>query len=461
MTTNYSRRSFLGRATAIGALSAATPWALNLAAMTEAAAQENPSDYKALVCIFLLGGNDHYNTIVPFDTDSYASYSRVRQGIGSVDDGNSTIAIARANLVATELKPTNPFPSGRSFALNPNLSPLHSLFNSGKLATILNVGSLEGPTTLADFRSGIGLPAKLFSHNDQTITWHRGSLGTATGYGGRLLKSMALDSSANDIYSSISLGTSSFLANADGAGYRLGTTGATALSKFFKNNDVDEAIRKIMRGGGANLLEQTHANMAIKALDAVDVVNPAFNAASVSSFPATALGDQLKAIAKLIAARTTLKQKRQVFYAAIGGFDTHAGMPTNHDALMTQVGDAMSAFYSATVSLGVSDQVTTFTGSDFGRTLSSNGDGSDHGWGSFHFVMGGAVEGKRWYGQAPVIAVNGPDDVGSGRLLPAVSVDQYMATLATWFGVSATNLPDLIPRIKRYDTADLGFMKTI
>jgi uncharacterized protein (DUF1501 family) len=176
-------------------------------------------------------------------------------------------------------------------------------------------------------------------------------------------------------------------------------------------------------------------------------------------FPDTSLGNQLKIVARLIGARSALGPRRQVFFVSLGGWDMHNNLIADHPGQLGQVADAMKAFYDATVALGLADKVTSFTASDFGRTLSNNGDGSDHGWGSYHFVMGDAVEGKRWCGQLPAMAVSGPDDVGGGRLLPAIAVDQYAATLATWFGVPAGNLADVIPRIGRYDTADLGFMK--
>ncbi|MDH4450077.1 MAG: DUF1501 domain-containing protein [Rhodoferax sp.] len=457
--SSLSRRAFLNHSAAWGGMTAVAPWAMNLALTANAAAQVSNSDYKALVLVFLLGGNDHYNTIVPFDLDSYNAYAKVRTDPGAIDDGLNTIALARSTLTSHQLNPLNPWPSGRSFAMNPALAKLKSLFDTEKLALLMNVGSLSGPLTKANYLKGIDVPAKLFSHNDQTLTWVKGEINSKTGFGGRLADFISSQNEPNTVLSGINLNGGAFLGSSQGPGYRLGSSGAVPLTKFFNNDMVAATVKKLMLQSGSHYMHSAYVDLTAQAFNAVDVVNPPFLKSSVAGFPATPLGDQLKTIARMISCRNTLGVKRQVFYATLGGFDTHAGMPDNHNALLAQVADAMSAFYEATDDLGVADQVTTFTGSDFGRTLSSNGDGSDHGWGSFHMVMGGAVKGKRWYGGVPTIAVDGPDDVGSGRLLPSVSVDQYMSTLALWFGAPSSILDTIIPRIKRYNTSDLGFMR--
>ena len=454
-----TRRNFLSNA-ALGTMGAAAPWAINLAAMANAAAQSSQGDYKALVCIFMLGGNDHYNMIIPYDLESYNSYASVRKSTDG--DTTKTIAIDRGALAATELKPINTM-NGRSFALHPNMKGLMPLFDSEKLGVVLNVGTLEMPTTISDFKANRGLPPKLFSHNDQTTTWQRSEIQSKTGYGGRITDSFPNPDPIIDLLTAVNVGGSTFLANLGGAGYRLGVSGAVSLNTFFNNPIAKQGVIDVLSRSSSNYFEQAYINMAKQAQTSASVVNSAFNSVNIPPFPRTptALDSQLAAIAKLIGARNSLRVNRQVFFASLGGFDTHAGMPENHSALMQQISDSMSWFYSATEHLGVAKQVTTFTGSDFGRTLSSNGNGSDHGWGSFHMVMGGAVKGKRWYGEPPVIAVNGPNDVGSGRLLPAVSVDQYMATFATWLGVPASKLISVVPRINRYPSKDLGFMQSI
>ncbi len=443
-------------------MTAVAPWVMNLALTANAAAQVSNSDYKALVLVFLLGGNDHYNTIVPFDQASYDEYSKVRTDPGAIDDGLNTIALTRTSLERFELKPLNAWPTGRSFAMNPSLEPLHQLFNDEKLAVLMNVGTLSGPLSKFEFDNSIGVPAKLFSHNDQTVTWLKGEISSTTGFGGRLtdLPLISDQNAPNELLSGINVAGGAFLGSTQGPGYRLGPAGAVPLAKFFNNTLVTDTIKKIMLQPGSHYMHTAYGDLTQQAFNAVDVINPTFSTAVVSDFPLdNPLADQLKTIAKMIAGREKLGPKRQVFFATMGGFDTHAGMPTNHNALLDKVAKAMRAFYDETVKLGVADQVTTFTGSDFGRTLSSNGDGSDHGWGSFHMIMGGAVKGKRWYGGVPKIGVDHPEQVGSGRLLPSVSVDQYMATLAQWFGVPAANLGSVIPRISKYTVKNLGFMR--
>lgn len=437
-----------------------SPWLANLALSTSASAQVANDDYKALVMIFLAGGNDHYNTIIPFDNDSYKSYSKYRNDAGAIEDGLNTIALTRDEIAPHEIKPINPWPSGRSFAFNPSINALEKKFVDGKLAILFNVGNLIAPLTKSRFLQSIDLPEKLFSHNDQTTTFLKGQLISKTGYGGRITDYIAPLNGVNDIFTGMNVSGGGFLGGNNGSPYRLGLSGAIPLSATINNNaSLASSVRKVMLQSNSNLFHSAYTDITKQALDAVDVLNPYFLTSTVSPFPSTPLGDQLKAIAKAISIRKSLGMKRQVFFATLGGFDTHAGMPSNHNSLLTQVGDAMAAFYDATVEMGVSESVTTFTGSDFGRTLSSNGDGSDHGWGSFHMILGGAVNGRRWFGTVPTIAVDGPDDVGSGRLLPTTSVDQYFSTLAGWFGVNKNSILDIVPRINRYNTYDLGFMK--
>lgn len=451
MAAHRTRRDFLKRSSSLTTLGAVAPWAWNLAAIRDAAAQTAPADYKALVCIYLSGGNDQHNTLVPFDPGSHDAYRRIR--------GN--IAITRTEaLEAMELRPANPWPAGRSLALNPKLAPLLPLFNGGKLALVLNVGTLLGPMTLADYGRRSGVPPKLFSHNDQTLQWHRGPGTSATGYGGRLADILQQGQSDNSVFGTIATTGGSFLNGANGSAYRIDIGGPTVLEPVANDAFLTETLQRIITASSPHLLQQAYADETRSALNASVRVATALKAVpDPTTIPATSLGLQLRIVARLMAARAALGMRRQVFHVTLHGFDTHAGMPLAHDALLGELADAMAAFHATTVSMGLGDKVTTFTASDFGRTLSSNGDGTDHGWGSYQFVMGDAVRGRRWVGQVPTIAVSGPDDVGSGRLLPALAVDQYMATLATWFGLPRSMLLDVVPRIGRYDQADLGFMR--
>ena len=452
---NASRRAFLKRGAALSLAGSATPFALSLAAMGEAAAA-NATDYKALVCVFLYGGNDYANTLVPYDAPSYAAQLQYR----------SNLAIDRNSLTPLLLNPATALPDGRQYALAPGLDPLLPLFNAGKMGVLLNVGTLVQPTTKAQYSAGsVPLPPKLFSHNDQQSFWQSESPeGAASGWGGRIGDLFAAGN-GNATFTAISVsGNAVYLSGKTAVQYQMTPSGSVPVaglqSPLFGSAACSSALNQLMTATRVNLFENEYARVSARSIAANTQVSSALSSVSLSTpFPTgNNLGDQLKTVARLIAARSTLGAKRQVFFVSISGFDTHDSLLAVHPGLMKTVGDAMGAFHQATVELGVSSQVTAFTASDFGRTLVSNNDGSDHGWGSMHFVVGDAVKGQRFVGTAPVIANNGPDDVGQGRLLPSTSVDQYAATLATWFGVSATDLASVLPNIAHYSARDLGFM---
>ena len=451
-----ARRAFLRRAGQLGLAGVAAPWAINLASMGEAAAF-TATDYKALVCVFLYGGNDYGNTVVPFDNANYAKYATIRTGI----------ATSQASLAATALSPTTALPNGMVLALAPQLAPLKTLFDAGKLAVQLNVGTLIQPTTLAQYNAkSVPLPPKLFSHNDQQSVWQSSSPeGSTTGWGGRI-GDAALSNNTNSVFSCISVtGNAVYLAGKTALQYQVGTGGAVAISGIksgvYGSSSCGAALNALVTQASTQLLENEHARITSRSISAEGQVTSALASSPGLTTPFTAsnpLAVQLQMVARLIAARGALAPKRQVFMVSMGGFDLHDGLPTLHPGLLTNVADALSSFYNATVELGIADKVTAFTASDFGRTLASNGDGADHGWGSHHFVLGGAVQGKQFYGKAPAIAVNGTEDVGQGRLLPTTSVDQYAATLANWFGVSATEMKLAVPNIGNYTTTNLGFV---
>ena len=452
---NASRRAFLRRSAALSLAAGATPWALSLAAMGEAAAA-TATDYKALVCVFLYGGNDQSNTLVPYDSASYGAYQALR----------SNIAIDRASLAGTVLNPASPLADGRQYALAPGLAPLVPLFDAGKLSVVLNVGTLVRPTTKAQYTAGsVQLPPKLFSHNDQQSYW-QASLpeGATSGWGGRLGDLFA-SGNGNATFTCVSVsGNAVYMAGRSAVQYQVTSNGPVPVagikSPLFGSTACSQALQALMTQPRTHLFENEHARVASRSITANDQLTSALQDVNVNTaFPASnSLGDQLKMVAKLIAARGATGAKRQVFFVSLGGFDTHDNLATSHPALMATVGNALSAFYQATVELGVADQVTTFTGSDFGRTLVSNTDGSDHGWGTMQFVLGGGVLGRSFVGTAPVLATNGPDDVGQGRLLPALSVDQSAATLAGWFGVSASDQASVLPNLGNFTARNLGFM---
>ena len=460
--TNPSRCAFLKRASALSLAGAAAPWALNLAAMADASAA-GASDYKAMVCIFLYGGNDYANTVVPYDAASYNTYQSMRP----------SFAHARASLDATVLNPaTAPVDSAgvaHQYALAPGLAPLMPLFDSGKVGVLMNIGTLIQPTTKLQWNNkSVRLPAKLFSHNDQQSTWQSSAPeGAISGWGGRI-GDMFEAGNTNSTFTCVNVsGNAIFMSGNSAVQYQVSTNGSVPLnglkSPLFGSNAATEALRTLITQPRTHVLENEYNRVAKRSVDANTVLTSALatGAALATPYPASNnLGDQLKMVARMIAAAPALGAKRQVFFVSLGGFDLHDKMATSHPALMKTVADAMAAFYASTVELGVADSVTTFTASDFGRTMTGNNDGADHGWGSMHFVMGGAVKGKSLYGTAPVVANGGPDDVGQGRLLPTTSVDQLAATLGKWMGVSDSALLTMLPSLSNWDASKrtLGFI---
>lgn len=473
----HTRRAFLRRSTQLGLAGTALPFALNLAAMGEAAAF-TATDYKALVCVFLYGGNDYANTVITYDDDSYNKYATIRGGSGQSGGG---IAIAKADLTATLLNPTTALAAGRQYALHPAMTGLAGLFNAGKAAVQLNVGPLVVPLTRAQYsnsnRTLYPLPPKLFSHNDQQSVWQSSSPeGSTVGWGGNL-GDLALSSNTNSLFTCISVtGNAVFLSGDSALSYQVSTGGAIAIngvkSNVYGSSAVRSALTALIQQTSPQVLENEYNRVTARAVTAESQITAGLAGVTLATaFPTSnSLADQLKMVARLIGARSTLGSKRQVFMVSLGGFDLHDNLIAQQPTLMRRVSEAMSAFYDATVELGVANQVTAFTASDFGRTLSSNGDGSDHGWGSHHLMVGGAVKGKAFYGKAPPVSVTNTADandqwhVGQGRLLPSTSVDQYAATLAKWFGVSNTELAGVLPNLSHFGGADypidLGFMGT-
>ena len=461
-STNASRRAFLQRASALSMAGVAAPWALNLAAMAEASAA-TATDYKALVCIFLYGGNDYANTLVPYDTSGHALYSQLRP----------TLAYPHDSLDATALVPASaPVDSAgfsHQYALAPELAPLLPIFNAGKLGVMLNIGTLVQPTTKAQYSSkSVKLPPKLFSHNDQQSVW-QSSLpeGATSGWGGRI-GDLFQSANGNATFTCVNVSNNAvYLAGKTAVQYQVSTSGSvpvTGLSgKLFGSSAASDALRTLISQPRTHLMEGEYNRVTKRSIDANGVLTTALAGAPAlaTSFPAGSnLADQLKMVARMISVAPALGTKRQVFFVSLGGFDNHDGLTSIHPGLLIELANAMSAFYNATVELGVADKVSAFTASDFGRTLTGNVNGSDHGWGSMHFMMGGAVNGKKYYGTAPVIANGGPDDVGQGRLLPTTSVEQLAATYGKWLGVSDSELLAMLPNLSNYNASarNLGFI---
>jgi uncharacterized protein (DUF1501 family) len=454
---NASRREFLKRTSALTALGVSAPFALNLAAMGAAAAQTAPSDYKALVCVYFAGGNDNFNTLVPSDANSYSAYASLR----------GSLALPTSGILP--LTPAIALPDGRQFALAQSLSPFESLFNSNKLAVMLNLGTLIEPITKTEYQAkSKRLPPKIGSHNDQSSIWQASQPeGARSGWGG-MMGDVFAASNHYRTFTNVSIaGASTLLSGQIAPQYQLASTGPVKLAARvrapFGSSAVAATLEDLIKEQRTNLLEKEHTIITKRAIEAeVALSNALANApAMATAFPDTGLGKQLQMVARMIQARDTLSNKRQVFFVQIGGFDLHDNLLSKHGLLQAEVADAMAAFYNATAEMGVANNVTSFTASEFGRTITSNGDGSDHGWGSFHFVLGGAVQGKRFYGSAPEIANNGANDTGNGRLIPSIAVDQYAATLGKWFGVSDSHLlSTVLPNLGNYDvnTRNLGFV---
>lgn len=488
-----SRREFLKRSGQLALTGAALPFALNLAAIGEAAAlTSTPGDYKALVCVFLNGGNDYANTVVPYDDTSYNSYQLIRAGSGTASDPG--IALLKSTLSATLLTPAVApkdalGASNRQFALNPAMTGLATLFNAGQAAVQLNVGPLVQPLTRDQYLSNNHVanprPPQLFSHNDQRSVWQSSSPEGATiGWGGQL----GDRSPSASIYTCISVAGDNavFLSGDSTVQYQVSPSGAIKINaavsgaSVYGSTAVSAAMRGLIQQPREHKLENFYNQVTRQAVSAEAAVSTALTS---PKFAAVATDDslmrQMKMVANLINGRLALgSPRRQVFMVQLGGFDLHDNLIRDHGALLGRVSAAMAMFYQATLDMGLAKQVTAFTASDFGRTLSSNGDGSDHGWGSHHLVVGGAVNGTtanqgQFYGTAPPISVSDtrttagflPENqwhVGQGRLLPSTSVDQYAATLAKWFGVTPDEMPGVLPNIVNFGSAnypvDLGFM---
>ena len=432
------------------------------------------SDYKALVCVFLNGGNDGNNMFVSLDQydgpvgSLTTGYSNVRAAAG--------LAIAQASLL-----PVSPV-SGGSYGFHPNMPEMQTLFNQGKLAVLCNNGPLVEPLTRTTYQNGTGKkPLQLFSHSDQVGLFQTAIANAVsqTGWGGRLAdKTLGLNGSAT-FPSNISIaGINLLLSGVDTRQLAVADSN-TSLANVLQLNAAPTTAEQTPRFASFNELRTLDNNFklvkaasdtrssSIQTDNALSSVNPTL----ATVFPNTTLGRQLKQVALLIKACTDatagINMKRQIFFTQLGGFDTHSAEIGGQGGLLTQVSQAISAFYAATVELGVQDKVTTFTMSDFGRTLQPAGTGvnvvgTDHAWGNHHLIVGGSVLGHTLYGAYPTLALGGPDDSdGSGprgRWIPTTSVEQYAATLATWYGLSSADLPAVFPLISRFATPNLGFL---
>jgi len=474
-----NRRDFIRQAACAALGTAALTSAIrDLRFMNAAVAQSNIVDYKALICIFLSGGNDSNNLILPRIQAEYDNYAAIR---------TSVLAIPQSNIL-----PITPLSSdGHDYGLHPACPELQTLFGEGKLATLFNTGTLLYPLTRSQYQSGaLKKPPQLFSHADQVTQWQTSvpDRPPVTGWGGRCADLLAAVQPGAPISLSVTLGgANTFEVGNAISQYSVSTGGAIALSGV--SGARLSALTNILGLTYPNMQAQAYAGVAKHSIDTGALLNNAIAATNAANFwtvpfPGTitpptggnpfnsSLGPQLKMIARLIeAGRRSVASggfgmKRQIFFCQVGGFDLHTNQTLGpgqtiigaHANLLSEISQCMLAFQRAMEQLNLAQNVTAFTASDFGRTFPCNGQGSDHGWGSHHLILGGAVKGGRTYGKFPTLAVNGPDDTSTGRWIPTTAIDQYFSTLATWFGVDNGNLATVFPNIGRFSTPNLGFL---
>jgi uncharacterized protein (DUF1501 family) len=489
--SEISRRDFIRRAAcaAVGTV-AMTSAIRDLRLMNAAVAQSNigPDDYKALVCIFLQGGNDSNNLILPTIQSEYNNYAAIRTPVLAIPQS--------AILPVTSLDG-----DGHTYGLHPSCPELQTLFDEGTLAFLFNTGTLVYPVTRAQYLAGLNKPPQLFSHADQQTQWQTSipDQPPTTGWGGRCADLLNSVQPNAPISLMVSLaGANTFEIGNIVSQYSVSTSGAISLSmpgtpSGGASTNRLPALMSILGLPYTNLQAQAYAGVAEHAINTSGLLNNHItNTVATNywsnSFPAkitppegsaaftSTLSPQLQMVARLIAAGSTavanggFGMKRQIFFCQVGGYDLHTGQtsysannPNNvllgaHTNLLAELSQSMYAFQRAMEQLGLSNSVTSFTASDFGRTFPSNGQGSDHGWGSHHLILGGAVNGQRTYGQFPALTVNGPNDTSTGRWIPTTAIDQYFATLATWFGVDPGNLSTVFPNIGRFASPNLGFI---
>ncbi len=463
-----SRRRFLGQSACAGLgftgmLSTIGTLRLFNAALASCESLPAGNDQKSLICLFLYGGNDANNLLVPRDLTSYTAYERDR-GI---------LALPRDQILTLN----HDTDDGREFGFHPAMAPLQPLFNSGKLAMLCNVGTLVAPITKAEYQSGgAAIPPYLFSHNDQQVQWQTSVPDSPrkVGWGGRMADLMQCLNEGSRISMNISIAGANFFQVGDQVlQYHVTPTGSIGLSDFNSSNvplpQMYHATTNLLERSYGHLFEQEYANIMKRAvsndtllkarLATVPEYTELFPLSTLPGGGLNRVAGQLRMILRMIQARGSLRMRRQIFFASLGGFDTHDAQLEDHHSLLAELSNALADFYQATATLGVSDEITLFTASDFNRTYNSNGKGSDHAWGGHHMVLGGAVNGGALYGRMPVLANGGPDDTGSrGSWIPSISTDEMSATLARWFGVPEGDLPLVLPNIGRFNNSNLGFM---
>lgn len=518
--SKQTRRELLRRMSALSVVGAASStFGLQLATMGAAAAQTAPGGYRALVCIFLFGGNDSNNMVLATDNDSWSRYFKARNtgadSIALMPPGTMATAPGQVNPVTGRASSygvpeswggvlpiapatANPVPAGtnagsRTFALHPLMGELLPIWQGGRLGIVANVGPLIQPTTKTQYNNGtVAIPRGLQSHNDQQSTWQAGSgEGARRGWGGLMADQMLAGNGANGAFTAISVsGNAVFLAGQNVVQYQISTNQTNPAVRIATAANPNTALFGAA-GGGQRVLDiirdsapvsyfgKDYDAKVVRSMDTSALINGAFASPAISGIAGPAqllnpvtrvtqtnrLAVALESVAKVIASNATFGVKRQVFFVGVGGYDTHNTQNGAHGPLMAQLANAL-AYFDKTLGnvngVDLRSQVTTFTASDFSRTFTSNGDGTDHAWGAHHLVMGGAVRGGDMFGQYPTVGVDqsgftNPDGLHN-ILLPTTSVDQYAGTMGKWFGLSDAQLDAIFPNLRNFARRDLGFL---
>ena len=417
------------------------------------------NDYKALVCVFQYGGNDHANTVLPHDATNYALYSTAR-------GGSNGIALPNAGIHTLPTSQT--LTNNMQLGLHPNLSGLKPIWDSGDMACLLNVGALIEPITRAQWDAGTRrVPPQMFSHNDQQVFWQSGKVETqqpTAGYGGLMADKIRLENAEPAFTTITPQGVELFLAGQQTVSYAASAKGAILMNPIVQPTTnygpaAGAALQSLISATSSqHPLKKDYVNVNGRSVQFGSTLASAFAGSAITFVNQSSLSQAFQTVARVIEARATLGAKRQVFLVAHGGYDNHSNLIVQHGTQLSQLNAGLTEFWTALGTLGVRNMVTTFTASEFGRTLEPNSSGSDHGWGGHHFIIGGAVDGGKFFGTAPPMLAAGNHQVNSGSPIPTVSSEQYLYTLGEWFGVLPADLNTILPNINNFSPKNLGFM---